>query len=112
MHLRKRTGFLAFAEEVAAKPHSEIIRQMSSIRRRLLDPSRVPGPGLTPDKLDIYASFFAQIFSSDTRKDFLSVERIAPRKELGLTYQQFLRAVKSMPAGKAPGLDVSYAPLI
>ena len=105
IRLRKRTSFLAFTEEVTAKPHSEIIRQMSSIRRRLQDPGRIPGPELTPDKLDIYASFFAQIFSSDTRKDFPSDERIAPRKELGLTYQQFLRAVKSMPAGKAPGLD-------
>ena len=43
-------------------PVTEAMRQMSSIKRRLQDPSRVPGPGLSTDKLDAYADHFAQVF--------------------------------------------------
>ena len=71
--MRKRTGVLAFTEEVAAMPHSEIIKQMSSNQAETAGPE----------------------------------SRTWPRAYTGQVehLRKLLRGVKSMPAGKAPGLD-------
>ena len=78
---------------------------MNSIRRRLQDPSRVPGPGLTVDKLDIYANHFAQVFGSETWQDPPDSKRRTATGDLGLTYNELFEAVKCMPKNKTPGPD-------
>ena len=109
---RKREGFIAFIDAVASKPIAEAKRWMSSIRRRLQDPNRVPGPGLSTNRLEAYADHFAGIFSSETRKSLQDSQRITPTKDLGLTYRDLIKAVKCMPNNKAPGPDGVMAEIL
>ena len=102
---RKRKGFIAFTEAVASKPVSEAKRWMSSIRRRLLDPDRVPGPMLSVDKLDTYADHFACVFSSETWKGPRNSQRMTAVEDLLLKHSDLTGAVKHMPNNKAPGTD-------
>ena len=102
---RKREGFLAFTEAVASKPVAEAKKWMSSIRRRLQDPNREPGPGLSVDRLDTYAEHFAKVFSSETWKAPEHGQRITATKDLGLTHGDLSEAVESLPNNKAPGSD-------
>ena len=81
------------------------MRQLSRIRRRLQDPSRVPGPGLTVDKLNIYANHFAQVFRSETWQEPPDSKRRTGTGDLGLAYNELFEAVKCMPKNKAPGPD-------
>ena len=105
VRLRKRRGFVTFADDIASKPVTEAMKQMSSIKRRLQDPSRVPGPGLSTDKLDAYAEYFAQVFRSDTWQCPPDSKRITSTEDMGLTYCELFEAVKRMPNNKAPGPD-------
>ena len=105
VRLRKRQGFVAFADDMASKPVTEAMRQMSSIKRRLQDPSRVLGPGLSTDKLDAYADYFAQVFRSDTWQGPPVSERTIFTKNLGLSYHELFEAAKRMPNNEAPGPD-------
>ena len=108
---RKRAGFVAFTDAVASKPVSEAMRQISSIRRRLQDPTRSPGPGLTVDQLDSYADHFAQVFGESTW-NYPPNEKIVVGKDTWLTYTQLLRIVMHMPNNKAPGPDGVLAEIL
>ena len=55
MRSLKRQGFVALASDMASKPAPGVMRQMSGIKRRLQNLSRMPGPGLSTDKLGAYA---------------------------------------------------------
>ena len=57
------------------------------------------------DKLDTYADYFSQVFSSHLRKEPIDNERIKVAKDTGFTYQQLSQAVRSIRNNKAPGLD-------
>ena len=103
--LSKRQGFVAFADDMASKPVTEAMKQMNSIKRRLQDPSRVPGPGLSTDKLDAYADHSARVFRSDTWQGPPDSERVTSTEDLGLTHHGPFEAVKCMPNNKAPGPD-------
>ena len=96
---------MAFADDVASKPVAEAMRQMSSIKRKLQDPSRVPGPRLSADKLDVCADHFAQVSRSDTWQGPADSERVTSTEDMGLTYHELLEAVKRMHNNKAPGPD-------
>ena len=96
---------MGFADDMGSKPVTEAMRQMSSIKRRLQDPSRVPGPGLSTDKLDAYADHFAQVFRSDTWQGPPDSESITSTEDLGLIYHELFEAVKRMPNNKTPGPD-------
>ena len=109
---RKREGFIAFTDAVASNPIAEAKRWMSSIRRRLQDPNRVPGQGLSTSRLEAYADYFAGIFSSETRKSLPDSQRITSTKDLGLTYRDLIEAVKCMPNNKAPGPDGVMAEIL
>ena len=85
---------------------------MSSIRRRLQDPSRVPGPGLTVDELDIYANHFAQVSRSEIWQGPPDSKRRTATGDLGLTYNELFEAVKCMPKNKGPGLDRATAEIL
>ena len=68
VRIRKRQGFVAFADGMVSKSLPEAMRQMSSIKRRVQDPGRVPGPGLSVDNLNAYADYFARTFRSERGK--------------------------------------------
>ena len=82
----EREGYIAFTEAVASKPVLEAKRWMGGIRRKLQDPNRVPGPGLSVDRLDAYADHFANVFNSETWKAPPLSQRITAHKGLGFTY--------------------------
>ena len=103
VRLRKRQGFVVFADDMASKPVTEAVRQMNSIKRRLQDPGRVPGPGPSTDKLDAYANHFAQVYRSDAWQGPPDSERITFTEDLGLAYHELFEVVKRMPNNKAPG---------
>ena len=102
---RKRSGFIAFTDSLASKPLPEAMRQISSIRRRLKDSSHAPGPGLAVGKLDIYADYLSQMFSSHLWKEPIDSEKIKVAKDTGFSYQQLSQAIRSTRNNKAPGLD-------
>ena len=81
------------------------MRQISSIRRRLQDPARIPGPGLSVDKLDTYADHFAQVFCESEWAAPSCEEEISASNDLRVTHHQLLRAMLCMPNNKAPGPD-------
>ena len=88
---------------MASKSIAEAKRWMSNIRRRLQYPNRVPGSGLSTNRLEAYTDHFAGIFSSETRKSLPDSQRIAPIKDLGLKHRDLIEAVKCMPNDKASG---------
>ena len=97
---------------MASKPITEAMRQMCSIERRLYVFGRVPSPGLSTDKSNVRADHFVQVFRSETWKGAPDSKRIISAEDLGLTYHEFLEAVRHMPSNKAPGPDGVTAELL
>ena len=102
---RKRSGFLNFVDDVNRLPNKDILRLMSSMRRRRQDDMHVPAPGLSPDKMSTYVGYFETEFKSSIATEVNAKDRVRIFNNGLVMMDELKRAVDRMPSNKSPGAD-------
>ena len=107
----KKENFLKFGETLQARSASDILKLLCNARRRHLGLRKMSSLSTEKEDLENYAEHLECMYKTHMYKR-TSEQYVEMDFTEYLTYDQLAKAVKSMPKGKAPGIDAITAEVL
>ena len=107
----KRESFFKFSEALHHRSQSDTLKLLCNARRRHLGLRKVSSLSTEKEDLDKYAEHLDSMYMSHLHRD-ASEQYVEMDMTEYVTYDQLVKAAKSMPKGKAPGVDAITAEIL
>ena len=107
----KKESFLKFGEVLQHRSQSDVLKLLCNARRRHLGLRRISSLSAEDDDLNKYAEYLDNMYKAHMYKN-VSEQYVEMNLEEHLTRDQLTKAVKSMPKGRAPGIDAITAEIL
>ena len=107
----KRESFFKFSEALYHRSQNDTLKLLCNARRRHLGLRKVSSLSTEKEDLDKYAEHLETMYMSHLHRD-VSGQYVEMDLTEYLTYNQLIKAMKSMPKGKAPGVDAVTAEIL
>lgn len=107
----KRESFFKFSEDLHHRNQSDTLKLLCNARRRHLGLRKVSSLSTEKEDLDKYAEHLDSMYMSHLHRD-ASEQYVEMDMTEYVTYDQLVKTAKSMPKGKAPGVDAITAEIL